>query len=143
MTTIEPTKHRAATSLQRSLGGILHTHSDQRVRVLVFLKQGNCEETLAGGFARLIIHVCLPPQRDGKEIEERDHGDSSSFCSIGWINEATGGLRSHFLAACVRGPTRTYTHIHVYAHWHTGTEGKPYLSGFISAKWSRDYSMIF
>lgn len=76
--------------------GMLHTHSDQRVHALVFLKQGNGEEMLAGGFARLIIHVCLPPQRDGKEIGERGHGDSSGFCSIGWINEATGGFSHIF-----------------------------------------------
>lgn len=76
--------------------GMLHTHSDQRVHALVFLKQGNGEETLAGGFARPIIHVCLPPQRDGKEIGERGHGDSSGFCSIGWINEATGGFSHIF-----------------------------------------------
>lgn len=100
---------------------MLHTHSDQRVCALVYLKRGNCEETLAGGFARFIIHVCLPPQRDGKEIEERDHGDSSAFCSIGWINEATGGF-AHIFSPHV-SEARTCTHTHT----HTGQTIPPWL----------------
>lgn len=107
--------------------GMLHNPLRSKSARTCFSKAGKWWGNARRRFCRA-HHSCLFTSAERrKEIGERGHGDSSGFCSIGWINEATGGF-SHIFSprACA-----AWTHTHVHTHKHTHTANYTFLASLV------------
>lgn len=70
---------------------------------------------LQEGFVRLILYVCLPPQKEGRKEESDTMATPLVSVAQAGLMKPQGGLLSHLLVSVFR-PKHRHTHSELYLH---------------------------